>query len=509
MATCRLLTQEHLSFALDTVKSAKPGDVFCLLACPESFNQVGHHKKKLAFWLAAMFHFAKSLQAKGFEVQVFMPDQLEAMQTSNSLKSVLDLMAKTRQWHAFAITKPNDYALACLADACLSDHPQLRIEENNCFISSLDEFKTWAGSKKQLRMEFFYRTLRQKTGVLMDGDEPCGGRWNFDAENRKFPKGPLAIPKPYTQSPDELTKTAMAWVDKHRPDNVGSLEGFDFPVDASGAKAVLRRFIEERLSLFGPYQDAMLVEDSWLYHSHIAWYLNTGLLEPMDCIRQAESAYRNGKAPLESVEGFIRQILGWREFVRGVYWQKMPDYRQANVFAAKRPLPDFYWHGRTDMRCLSQAVETTIKTGYAHHIQRLMVLGNFALLAGIDPVAVNDWFLAVYMDAFEWVETPNVTGMALWADGGYLASKPYAASGAYINKMSDYCKGCRFSVKEKNGPSACPFNYLYWNFLDQHQDSLNKNPRMAMIYRTYAKFSEEKIQAIRSDSQQFLDSLKS
>jgi deoxyribodipyrimidine photolyase-related protein len=288
-------------------------------------------------------------------------------------------------------------------------------------------------------------------------------------------------------------------------DHFGDLEPFTFAVTRTDALRVLAQFIAERLPCFGDYQDAMLTDKPWMYHAHIGFYLNCGLLLPLECAAAAEYAYKQGKIPLNAAEGFIRQIIGWREYVRGIYWLKMPDYAQQNFLEATRHLPDFYWTGKTALNCLKQCIKDTKENAYAHHIQRLMVLGNFALLAGVHPDAVNEWYLIVYADAYQWVELPNVSGMVLFADGGLLASKPYAASGAYINKMSDYCKGCRYNVQEKTGANACPFNYLYWDFLLRNADKLKKNPRLAMIYATLAKMSDTQRAAIIENAQGFLD----
>ena len=273
------------------------------------------------------------------------------------------------------------------------------------------------------------------------------------------------------------------------------------------AQTAFKQFIEQRLASFGDYQDAMMEGEPWMYHSHISFYLNCGLLLPLECIEAAEQAYHKGTAPLNAVEGFIRQIIGWREYVRGIYWLKMPEYAEKNFFQSHRNLPNFYWTGHTKMHCLQQCVNETKRNAYAHHIQRLMVLGNFALIAGIAPSQVNEWFLIVYADAYEWVELPNVSGMILFADGGYLASKPYAAGGSYINKMSDYCKNCSYKVTQKNGPDACPFNYLYWDFLARHRDKLSSNHRIGMMYKTYDRMDKEKKEAIDQDSHKFLKSM--
>ncbi|MGB1614686.1 MAG: cryptochrome/photolyase family protein, partial [Candidatus Puniceispirillaceae bacterium] len=359
--------------------------------------------------------------------------------------------------------------------------------------------------RKQLRMEYFYREMRRKTGFLMEGEQPIGGKWNYDSDNRKPPKQGLKIPPPTRFIPDQVTRDVLALVEREFEDHFGDLYPFDFAVTAAQARQVLDEFIAQRLQQFGSYQDAMLADEPIMFHAHIGFYLNCGLLSAKEAVAAAEQAYHNGQAPLNAVEGFIRQILGWREYVRGLYWLKMPDYKQLNYFKATRTLPAFFWTGETDMRCLNICVSDTKKYAYAHHIQRLMVLGNFALLAGLRPDEVNEWYLIVFADAYEWVELPNVSGMVLFADGGLLASKPYAAGGAYIDRMSNYCSSCRYQVKLKNGPDACPFNYLYWDFLIRHRDELNRNPRLGMIYRTLDKMDEGKQQNIKHDAQTFLN----
>jgi deoxyribodipyrimidine photolyase-related protein len=356
-------------------------------------------------------------------------------------------------------------------------------------------------------MEYFYREMRREHTILMDEDQPVGGQWNYDSENRKPPKTGLDIPETYTAKPDAITQEVLELVGEMFADHFGDLEPFHFAVTADQARSALKQFVDERLVNFGDYQDAMLQGEPWMYHSHIGFYLNCGLLTPRESIEAAETAYREKQAPLNAVEGFIRQILGWREYVRGLYWLKMPEYAEMNYLEAKRSLPDFFWTAKTEMNCLHQCVQETKENAYAHHIQRLMIIGNFALIAGLNPEEVNEWYWIVYADAYQWVELPNVSGMVLFADGGLLASKPYAASGAYINRMSNYCKGCRYSVSKKNGPDACPFNYLYWNFLIQHKERLKKNPRMAMIYRTLEKMSLDRVDEIREDSQAFLSTL--
>ena len=375
------------------------------------------------------------------------------------------------------------------------------------FFCTLDRFASWASGRRQLRMDFFYRDMRRDHNILMDGGEPIGGKWNFDSDNRASPKAGMVIPPPLQFAPDDLTTEVLSLVASRCADHFGDLDDFGFAVTRQQALAVLDHFIDQRLPDFGRYQDAMLLDEPWVYHSHIGFYLNAGLLLPAEAIAAAETAYHGGHAPLNSVEGFIRQIIGWREFVRGIYWLKMPDYADLNFFEADRDLPEFFWTGTTKMLCMAQAVSATRKYAYAHHIQRLMVLGNFALLAGLKPAQVNEWFLIVYADAYEWVELPNVSGMALFADGGYLASKPYAAGGAYISRMSNYCRDCHYKVSQKNGVAACPFNYLYWDFLIRNRTKLQDNARLGMMYRSLDRMDETKIAAIRHDADQFLASL--
>ena len=357
-------------------------------------------------------------------------------------------------------------------------------------------------------MEYFYRDMRRQTGLLMEGDKPVGGVWNLDSENRKPAKADLFMPEPLRVSPDAITQDCMAMTQRIAPNNFGDIDPFWFAVTRADAERALEHFLHHALPHFGETQDAMLTGQHFLHHAVLSPYINIGLLDPLQVCRRVEEEYRKGRVPLAAAEGFIRQIIGWREYIRGIYWLKMPDYRDVNVLEAHRPLPDFYWTGETGMNCIAQVVKQTRVEAYAHHIQRLMVTGNFALLAGIDPVQVHEWYLAVYADAFEWVELPNTIGMSLHADGGLLGSKPYAASGNYINKMSDYCRSCRYDVKQRTGKDACPFNALYWDFIARHKSRFAKNPRMANICRVYDKFDEGEKTRIAGSAKSFLDGLK-
>ena len=506
MSKLRLILGDQLSPEISSLKDAdKSCDIILLCEVFDEAVYVKHHQKKIAFLFSAMRHFAASLSDAGWNVDYVRLDQdgnshsfsgeVARAVERHAPESVIATFAS--EWRVLTEMLDWENTLPCAVE----------LRDDDRFYCSLDEFATWADGRKQLRMEYFYRELRRKTGILMSGNDPIGGQWNYDAENRGRAPDGLEVPKHTSFVPDDITNEVLSLVEDRFDDHFGKLRPFEFAVTREQAAYVLDRFIAERLPLFGTYQDAMVEGEPFMFHAHIGLYLNCGLLSPQQAIIAAENAYHAGAAPLNATEGFIRQILGWREFVRGLYWLKMPEYAEQNALEAHRPLPAFFWTADTKMNCLKQCVSETRDHAYAHHIQRLMVLGNFALLAGLSPKEVNEWFMIVYADAYEWVELPNVSGMALYADGGVLASKPYASGGAYIERMSNYCRSCHYKVKQKNGEQACPFNYLYWDFLTRHQDRLSGNARMGMMYRTLAKMSDEKRAAILTDSQRFLSEL--
>ena len=497
-----LILGDQLSPTLSSLVDLDPqNDLILMCEVRSEATYVKHHKKKIAFVFSAMRHFAAELSDKEFNVHYVKYD--DPNNTGSLLGEVARIVAQNAVTEV-VVTAPGEYRLQTeLAGWSAELNLTVTIKDDDRFLCTADEFAKWAKGRKQLRMEFFYREMRRKYSVLMDHDGPIGGQWNFDAENRKPPKSGLDVPDTYRAQSDDITQEVMALVEAHFPDHFGDLFPFHFAVTRDQALDALDQFITKRLKMFGDYQDAMIQDEPWMYHSHIGFYLNCGLLNPLECVERAQAAYHKGTAPLNAVEGFIRQILGWREYVRGIYWLKMPDYKSANFLEAKRPLPDFYWTADTQMNCMGQCITETKQNAYAHHIQRLMVLGNFALIAGLDPDEVNNWYLLVYADAYEWVELPNVTGMILFADGGQLASKPYAASGAYINKMSNYCGSCNYKPTVKNGPTACPFNYLYWDFLGRNDGKLRGNPRMGFMYKTLDRMDDEKRQAIQDDSNRF------
>lgn len=506
MTTLTFILGDQLSQSSPAlVGSDKRKTVIVMAEVQAEATYVGHHKKKLAFVFSAMRHFASELRAKGWHVD-YVP--LDAPENTGSLTGEIKKAVLRHRPTQIFVTEPAEWRVAEVVRGWEAETGvPVRIFPDNRFLASHDEFERWAAGKKQLRMEFFYREMRRKTGLLMNGGEPEGGRWNFDTENRKPAEAGLSMPDIPRFPQDAITVDVLDLVRRRFGNHFGDLEPFWFGVTKAEAEHAFAFFLEHALPRFGDFQDAMLSKEKFLYHSVTSLYLNIGFLDPLEMCRRAEAEYRAGRAPLNAVEGFIRQIIGWREYVRGIYWLKMPGYDRLNFFGNRRRLPEFYWTAETDMACVRACVAQTREEAYAHHIQRLMITGNFALLAGIDPYEVHEWYLAVYADAYEWVELPNTLGMSLFGDGGLLASKPYAASGNYINKMSDYCKGCAYDVKQRVGPNACPFNYLYWDFLIRNRTKLERNQRLVPIFRTVDKMDEGKKADIKASAAHFLDSL--
>lgn len=494
----------HTLSALNDIDAEN--DIIWMCEVWDETQYVKHHKKKIAFIFSAMRHFAAELKDKGYTVHY---TKLDDTDNAGSFRGEVERAIKAHKPDQIIITEAAEYRVLeeIKTWSGAFDIP-VDIRADDRFLATHDDFENWAEGRKQLRMEYFYREMRKKYSILMTDDgKPEGGEWNYDSENRKPPKKGLDVPETYTAQIDDITKEVMELVADKFEGHFGDLYPFYFAVTRDQALYALDKFFTERFEKFGDYQDAMVQGEPWMFHSHIGFYLNCGLLTPLEVVEKAEAVYADGQAPLNAVEGFIRQILGWREYVRGIYWLKMPEYESENFLEATRKLPWLYWGGETQMNCLKQCVSETSMNAYAHHIQRLMVLGNFALIAGLDPEQVNEWFMVVYADAYQWVELPNVTGMILFADGGVLGSKPYAAGGAYINKMSDYCKGCKYKVTKKNGPEACPFNYLYWDFFMRNTDKLKGNPRLNNAYGMINRMDEEKKSAITDDAARFLKAL--
>lgn len=507
MTTLRLVLGDQLDRNLSSLKGLnKETDVVLMAEVVSEATYVKHHKQKIALIFSAMRHFAEEMENEGVEVRYI---QLNAADNSGSIVGELDRAIIATNLTTVCITEPAEYRL--LRDLKeWSDQKafDVKIKPDDRFFSDREYFKNWSHGRKSLRMEFFYRELRRKTGILMNGGEPKGGKWNFDQDNRKALPKSLKLPDRLRFSPNSKVREVFDLVEKHFGDHFGDLSHFNWAVKRTDALLALDHFIDKCLPFFGDFQDAMATDEAFLFHSLLAPYINIGLLNPKEVCHRAEAAYEAGTVPINAAEGFIRQILGWREYVRGIYWLQMPEYSDSNFLAAKRSLPEFYWTGKTEMVCLEQAINSTAQHAYAHHIQRLMITGNFALLAGISPQETSKWYLAVYADAFEWVEHPNTIGMALFADGGLLSSKPYAASGAYINRMSDFCATCKYNVKAREGSDACPFNYLYWDFMLRNEDLLRTNPRLAFPYKTLDRFTEKQKNTISLHAMNFLDNLK-
>ncbi len=501
-----LVLGDQLTPTLSSLAAGDPlRDRVLMAELHDEATYVRHHKKKIAFLFAAMRHFAQGLRAGGWTLDYI---TLDAPDNQGSFTAQVAQAVAQLQPERIVVTEPGEWRVAQMF-AGWQERFKVPVDvlPDDRFLSSPTEFRGWAEGRKQLRMEYFYRDMRRKTGLLMEGDQPAGGQWNFDADNRKPADADLFMPQPLAFEPAAITQDVLALVAARFDNHFGDLMPFGYAVTRADAEAAFAAFVKKALPRFGDYQDAMLTGEPFLYHAVIAQYLNCGLLDPLQVCRQVEAAWRAGKVPLNAAEGFIRQIIGWREYVRGIYWLKMPGYEASNFFGHTRPLPGFYWTAETDMACVKAAVTQTKEQAYAHHIQRLMVTGNFAMLAGIDPHELHEWYLGVYADAYEWVELPNTVGMSQFADGGLLASKPYAASGAYINRMSNYCGSCRYAVKQRTGPDACPFNALYWDFISRHRDKIGSNPRIAQMVRTYDKFAPDEQQRIAQSAAAFLATL--
>ena len=473
-------------------------DAVWMAEVAQESTQVWSSKPRTVMFLAAMRHFALALQTSGRRLHY---TRLDAPGNAGSLEAQLQADILRLKPKRLVMTAPGDWRVleAIKAEAAAHKLP-LDIREDRHFYSSVRDFAAHAKGRKSLRMEYFYREQRKRHDVLMQSDEPVGGQWNFDADNREAfgAAGPGAVPPRASFEPDAVTREVIALVNQRFADHPGRLDSFAWPVTRKDALQSLQAFITERLPLFGRYQDAMWPGDAWLYHSHLSAALNLKLLNPREVVAAAEVAYHDGHAPLASVEGFIRQILGWREYVRGVYWTQMPAYLERNAMGAREDLPAWFWTGATDMACLHDALAQTLEHGYANHIQRLMVTGLFALMLGVEPKQVHAWYLAVYVDAVEWVELPNTLGMSQYADGGVMGSKPYIATGKYIQRMSPHCKGCRYDPAQRSGDSACPFTTLYWDFLMRHEAALAKNPRMALQVKNVARLTDAQKQAVNA-----------
>ncbi len=520
---------------LDEASSAFDGfdpkrDTVLMVEAFEESTHVWSHKIRTTLFLSSMRHFAAELRQRGWSVDYRALD----VQADKTLAAGLLAAIENHQPEALIGVEPGDLRVKAQLDVAIKsiaanahkkgatapkddkNVPNLHIEwrEDKHFLCSLPQFRKWAGTSSSLRMEFFYRTMRKQYKVLVEGkasDEPVGGQWNFDADNRKsFGKtGPQNVPTATEYKPDAITQDVIKLVNAHFAAHPGNLENFNWPVTRAQALVALKDFIDNRLPQFGPHEDAMWTNLDFGWHSLLSSSLNLKLIGPLEVVLAAESAYKKHDLDLASVEGFIRQILGWREFMRGVYFLDMPELKTANHYGHTNALPKWYWTGDTHMNCMKQCIGQTLKNGYSHHIQRLMVTGMFGVTAQISPQAVCDWYLAVYVDAVEWVELPNTAGMALFANGGRFTSKPYVASGAYVKRMSNYCGGCKYEPETRVGPSACPMTTLYWNFLDTHEATFSSNPRTALMVKNLQRMTPELRGQVRERARQMLADLDS
>jgi len=506
--TLRLILGDQLNTQHPWFNQIDADVTYVMMEIDPELTYAPHHLQKQLAFLGAMREFAREIEAKGHQVKYL---KLNDPENRHDFIQNLQHLAKTCNTSRIAYQQPDEYRLDQLFKD-LSEKLPLAIEEHSSehFLAGRKDAAEFFKAKKSWLMESFYRVMRRKTGILMDADQPAGGQWNYDQDNRQSlpsnhqPVAALWFQHDYSDIFKQLQQRKIPFSGKADPANIS------WPANRSESLQLLDYFITYKLPLFGRYQDAMNQHDPWVYHSLLSFSLNTKMLNPLEVIQKAEAAWRNhpDQYPLAAVEGFIRQILGWREYMRGIYWHKMPEMASANFFEHHRKLPSWFWTGATRMNCLSKTIGQTLETAYAHHIQRLMVTGNFALLAGINPAFVHEWYLAVYIDALEWVELPNTIGMSQFADGGFTATKPYVSSANYINKMSNYCKSCAYDHKQKTGEKACPFNSLYWHFYERHRDKLGKNPRIGLVYRNLDKMASDDRASVMQQAESYLQKLE-
>ena len=499
MTALTLVLGDQLSPGLSALRAAdRHTDTVVMAEVMEEATYVRHHPKKIAFCFAAMRKFAARLEGEGWRVAY---TRLDDPDNTQSIAGELARRARAEGAGEVLVTEPGEWRLREAIFGSDAIPIPVRCCSDDRFIASLEAFEAWAAGRRTLRMEYFYREMRRKTGLLMEGGQPVGGRWNYDHDNRKPASDDLFRPGPPRFDPDATVEAVLALVEERFSSNFGDLRPFWFATDHAQAEAALAHFIATRLPTFGDYQDAMLSNDRFLSHAVLGLYINAGLLDPLDVCQRAEKAYENGEVPINAAEGFIRQILGWREFVRGLYWRHMPDYADLNALDAAADLPDFFWTGDTEMTCVRQCIDQLLEHAYAHHIQRLMVLGLFGMLYGADPQQMNAWHEALYADAWEWVSMPNMIGMSQYADGGIVGTKPCAASGKYINRMSNYCQHCRYDPDVATGDDACPLTTLYWDFLARHREQFSGNRRMNFQLANLRRKGEDAVAAIREHAE--------
>lgn len=495
--TVRLVLGDQLNPMHSWFNDVDPHVVYVLMEVRQETDYVLHHAQKILAIFAAMRDFARHLLAQGHRVRYLSIDDADNTHsvTENLAALAQAYGAERVEWQSADEWRLDVQLRAWAATQKLTTHEA----DTEHFMTGRRDLAAMFAGRKQWLMERFYRDMRRRHGVLLDGKgDPEGGQWNFDHDNRKPWRG--TPPEPADVRPLHDHRNLWATLERSGVRSFGNPQAdrLRWPLNRSEALACLEAFVHQALPYFGDFEDAMSSAHQRLFHSLLSFALNVKMLSPREVIIRVEAAYRQGKVPVAAAEGFIRQILGWREYVRGIYWAHMPSYASSNALHHHAPLPSWFWNGKTQMRCLQHAIGQSLETAHAHHIQRLMVIGNFALLAGIAPLEVHRWYLGVYIDAFEWVEAPNTLGMSQWADGGRIATKPYVSSAAYISRMSDYCKGCHYDGKQRIGERACPYNALYWDFFSRHEPMFTGNIRLAMVYRQLAKMPAEELDALRA-----------
>ena len=496
-----LVLGDQLTPDIAALSDLDPGrDVVWMAEAPGEIERVPTHKTRIVLFLSAMRHFRDELRGAGWTVHYHEAGADD--DGSPAFSTLLERAVRELEPDRLVVTRPGSWrVLHELRSAAGRLGLALEVREDSRFLCTLEDFGDWAEGRSRLVLEDFYREMRRRHRVLVeDDDEPAGGSWNFDEENRESfgADGPPPLEPPPSFEPDETTRAVMELVEARWSDHPGSLDGFDLPVTRDQATSALGHFLEHRLEPFGTWQDAMWPGEPFLAHSRLSAALNLGLLDPKACVRGAERRHREDGVRLASVEGFVRQILGWREFVRGVYWTRMPEYARSNYLGAERDVPSFLWNGETDMACVADAMAGVLQHAYAHHIQRLMVLGLFCLLYGTDPADFNDWHVAMYADAVDWASAPNTIGMSQFADGGVVGTKPYCASGRYIDRMGPYCEECRYDPGAATGEDACPFTTLYWDFLARHEELLRGNHRMGFQYANLDRKEGDEMREVRA-----------
>ena len=502
--TLRLILGDQLNQKHSWFKEVNHDILYVMIEMRQETDYVTHHIQKVVAFFSAMRAFKIEMQEKGHQ---FLYLGINDANNKQSLKENIKSIIEERNIEHFQYLLPDEYRLdEQLKGLCDEITISFSSVDTEHFLTQRNDIATFFKGKKQFLMENFYRKMRKDHDILMEGKEPVGGKWNFDHDNRNKYKGEVPIPPAYSYKND--VSEVISDIKKANIKTIGSIddENFHWPIDRKQALQFARYFCRELLPYFGTYQDAMHTEEKFLFHSRISFALNSKLIGPKELVEKIIEAWKENqdKINIAQVEGYIRQVIGWREYMRGIYWSKMPDYAEKNFFEHDRKLPEFYWSGETKMKCMEKSIKQSLSEAYAHHIQRLMVIGNFALLNMTDPDEVDQWYLGIYIDAIEWVEITNTRGMSQFADGGIVGSKPYLSSANYMHKMSNYCTNCHYDHKKKTGDKACPFNSLYWNFYDTHRDKLAKNQRIAMMYRTWDKKSEQEKEELLKQADHYL-----